>query len=108
MTHPLDPLSAAEIEQAVAIFRDQHDDAKAFFSSAGLVEPPKDSVKAGTSVPRIARLLGLDQTPDGGFSADVNLDAGEAIVSRLPGNAQAPYGFADLGYAVILTKQNEE
>jgi len=108
MTHPLDPLSAAEISQAVTIFRDQHDDAQAFFSSVGLVEPPKESVKAGASVPRIARLLGVDQAPDGGFAADVNLDDGEALISRLPGNAQAPYGFAELGLAVQLTKRNED
>jgi primary-amine oxidase len=108
MTHPLDPLTAAEITHAVATFRSQHDDEKAFFSSAGLVEPPKDKVKAGADVPRIVRLLGVDKTPDGGFAADVNLDAGEASISRLPGNAQAPYGFADLGLAVVLTKQNEE
>jgi Cu2+-containing amine oxidase len=37
MTHPLDPLTAAEITHAVATFRSQHDDEKAFFSSAGLV-----------------------------------------------------------------------
>ena len=108
MTHPLDPLSAAEIERAVACFREQHDDAQAFFSSIGLVEPPKEKVKAGEWVPRIARLLGIDQALDGGFVADVNLDNSEASISRLPGNAQAPYGFADLGLAVVLTKKNEE
>ena len=107
MPHPLDPLSAAEISQAVAIFRTQHSGSKAFFSSIGLVEPPKASVKAGASAPRIARLLGVDESPDGGFAADVNLDTGAAAISRLPGNAQAPYGFADLGLAVVLTKQNE-
>ncbi len=78
MTHPLDPLTAAEIKSAVASFRSQHDDAKAFFSSVGLVEPPKDKVKAGADLPRIARLLGVDNTPDGGFAADVNLDTGDA------------------------------
>jgi primary-amine oxidase len=108
MTHPLDPLSAVEIKRAVASFRAQHDDAQAFFSSIGLVEPPKGKIKAGASVPRIARLLGVDQAPDGGFAADINLDTGEAAISRLPGNAQAPYGFADLGLAVVLTKQNED
>jgi primary-amine oxidase len=107
MPHPLDPLSAAEISQAVAIFRTQHSGSKAFFSSIGLVEPPKATVKTGASAPRIARLLGVDESPDGGFAADVNLDTGAAAISRLPGNAQAPYGFADLGLAVVLTKQNE-
>jgi primary-amine oxidase len=107
MSHPLDPLTGAEISSAVAHFRNQHNDAEAFFSSIGLVEPPKANVKAGTSVPRIARLLGVDSTPDGGFAADVNLDTGKAIITRLAGTAQAPYGFADMGIAVQLTKQHQ-
>ncbi|MEM6705043.1 MAG: primary-amine oxidase [Acidobacteriota bacterium] len=108
MTHPLDPLSAEEIQRAVACFREHHDDDQAFFSSIGLVEPPKSSVKAGEGPPRVARLLGVDQSADGGFAADVDLDAGSTTVARLSGNAQAPYGYADLELAVVLTKQNEE
>ena len=108
MTHPLDPLSADEIRQAVQIFRKTHTDKRAFFSSAGLVEPQKSKVKTGTAIPRVARLLGMDTTPDGGFVADIDLDKGAAAISRLPGNAQAPYGFADLGMAVLLTKQNPD
>jgi primary-amine oxidase len=108
MTHPLDPLSADEIRQAVQIFRNAHTDKRAFFSSAGLVEPQKSKVKAGTAIPRVVRLLGIDTTPDGGFVADIDLDQDAAAISRLPGNAQAPYGFADLGMAVLLTKQNPD
>ncbi len=107
MTHPLDPLSAAEISTAVSCFRNQHN-GKAFFSSIGLVEPPKQAVKAGTPTPRVARLLGVDETADGGFAADINLDTQDVTINRLPGTAQAAYGFADLGLAVMLTKQNEE
>lgn len=108
MTHPLDPLSAEEITRAVACFRAAHDDERAFFSSIGLVEPPKERVKSGAEVLRVARLLGLDQSPDGGFVADVVLDSGEASIARLSATAQAPYGFADLGLAVMLTKQHQE
>ena len=108
MSHPLDPLTAAEITHAVKSFRHRHDDPHAFFSSAGLVEPPKAAVKAATNVARVVRLLGVDQTPDGGFAADVDLGTGEATIDRLPGDAQAPYGFADLGLAVMLTKQSAE
>ncbi|MEM8769251.1 MAG: primary-amine oxidase [Pseudomonadota bacterium] len=107
MTHPLDPLSAAEITSAISSFRSQHKDEQAFFSSAGLVEPPKAAVKAGDAIPRIVRLLGVDGQGDGGFVADVNLENGETSISRLPGSAQAPYGYADLGMAVVLTKQND-
>ena len=53
MTRPLDPLSAAEISQAVDSFCSQHGSTEAFFSSIGLVEPPKGKVKAGASVPRV-------------------------------------------------------
>lgn len=107
MTHPLDPLSAAEISQAVAIFRAKHG-ANAFFSSIGLVEPPKAKVQAGEAAPRIARLLGMDKESDGGFVADISLGSNEASISRLPGNAQSPYGFVDLGLAMQLTKGNTE
>ena len=105
MTNPLDPLSAAEINDAVALFRAHHN-AEAYFSSIGLVEPPKAKVKAGTATPRVARLLGVDNTPGGGFVADIDLTAAEVTLQRLPGNAQGPYGFAELGLAVMLTKQN--
>ena len=107
MTHPLDPLSAREISQAVSRFREQYD-SSAYFSSIGLVEPPKVEVKAGQATDRIARLLGVDSTADGGFAADINLDRDEVTITRLSGTAQSPYGFADLGLAVQLTKQNEE
>lgn len=108
MSHPLDPLIGDEITRAVDIFRDQHALKGVFFSSIGLVEPAKAAVKAGAKTPRIARLLGVDETSDGGFVADVDLDANVASIVRLPGNAQAPYGFFDLGLAIVLTKQNAE
>ena len=108
MTHPLDPLSAEEITRAVAIVRDHLKTDHAYFASAGLVEPPKAKVKSGASVPRIARLLGVDEHPDGGFAVEVNLNNAEATVTRLPNGAQTPYGFADLGLAVMLTKQNAD
>ena len=108
MSHPLDPLSGAEIAHAVEIFRSAHPAPDAYFSSIGLIEPPKTSVKAGEVVARMARLLGVDNQPDGGFVAEVNLTSGEVGISRLPGSAQAPYGFAELGLAIHLTKHNEE
>lgn len=107
MPHPLDPLSASEISKAVARFRQEHGK-KAFFSSIGLVEPPKAMVKAGEPAPRVARLLGMDKQTDGGFVADINIDSEEITISRLAGDSQSPYGFVDLGLATMLTKQNEE
>ena len=108
MAHPLDPLSGAEIARAVELFRAQNEADGAFFSSVGLIEPPKAMVKEGQQPPRMARLLGVDQTADGGFAAEVNLDEGSVLINRLQGDAQAPYGFADLGLAVLLTKSNAD
>ena len=107
MSHPLDPLSAEEITLAVELFRSAHEKDGAFFSSIGLVEPEKAAVKSGSTPIRMARVLGVDQTPDGGFAADVDLTNRRCAIERLPGSAQAPYGYADLGMAVLLTKQNE-
>jgi len=108
MPHPLDPLSAAEITEAVKQFRNEHSSEHAFFSSAGLLEPPKASVKAGADIPRTVRLLGVDETPDGGFVADVNLSSGAADIRRLPGNAQVAYSFVDIGIATEITKRNTD
>ena len=107
MTHPLDPLSASEISQAVGRFREQHE-SSAYFSSIGLVEPPKVEVKNRRATDRIARLLGVDSVADGGFAADINLDRDEVTITRLSGAAQSPYGFADLGLAVQLTRQSDK
>lgn len=107
--NPFEPLSIAEIERAISLFRASHSDAKAFFSSCGLVEPDKAKIKHGDSVPRIVRLLGTDSNPDGGFWAEVNVTEGEmSHFSRLDSSAQGPYGFAELGIAVHLTKTNDE
>lgn len=109
--HPLDPLSANEIEQAVARFRATHKDERAAFSSVGLVEPAKAVVRAwqpGEPATRIVRLLGVDQAQDGGFEADVDLGTGKVRVRRAGLEAQVPYGFADIGLSAHLTKTNPE
>ncbi len=106
--HPLSPLSADEVARAVALFREQHPD-NAAFCSIGLVEPPKQQVKAGEPVPRVARLLGTDAVKDGGFQADIDLSGGRVLaVTRLGLEAQAPYGWLDIGRAVELTKTNSD
>ena len=104
MINPLAPLTATEIEKAVEIFRREHGDERAVFCSSGLDEPAKADVKAGRAVPRIVKFLGTDSVPDGGFEAYVNLaeDKVERLI-RLGDDAQAPYGYYDLGLAVQLT-----
>ena len=107
MTHPLEPISAKEINTALEIFYKTFDGTEAFFSSAGLLEPPKHIVKSGGNAPRVVKLLGVDNIPDGGFVAEVDLTLKSASISRLQGDSQAPYSFAELGMAVMLTKQNK-
>ncbi len=106
---PFAPLSGDELETALAILRDAHDDDKLAFATAGLLEPPKASVKAGVSEPRIVRFQGSDSTPDGGFEADVDLTAGTLkSLTRISIDAQGSYNFLELFGAVYLTKSNEE
>ncbi len=107
MPHPLEPLSEKEIDAALEIFHQTHDGTETFFSSASLLEPRKDLVKSGATVPRVVKLLGVDNRQDGGFVAEVDIASQNASISRLPGDSQAPYSFAELGMAVMLTKQNE-
>ncbi len=107
MTHPLEPISAKEINTALEIFHKTFDGTEAFFSSASLLEPPKQVVKSGGIAPRVLKLLGVDNIADGGFVAEVDITSKNASISRLPSDSQAPYSFAELGMAVMLTKQNE-
>jgi primary-amine oxidase len=111
VNHPLHPITASEIENAVKIFRgveQSHD--KAVFSSIELVEPSKDhihSYQSGDPLNRVVRLLGTDPTPDGGFKVDIHLGKNSVdTFERLSGTAQAPYGAADFETAVILTKKD--
>ena len=109
MTHPLEPLSATEIQDAVAIFRQAHADEHAVFCSSGLEEPTKSLVKAGAPTDRVVRLLGTDSVSDGGFEALVNLTKQQIDrLDRLPSEAQAPYGYKDLGLAIHLTKNHAQ
>jgi Cu2+-containing amine oxidase len=59
MPHPLDPLSAAEIEAAVLHFRAGHSDQQAFFCSIERLEPAKHLLQKGDQCPRSVRLMVL-------------------------------------------------
>ncbi|MEK9822707.1 MAG: primary-amine oxidase [Gammaproteobacteria bacterium] len=107
--NPFEPLSAAEIEAAVRLFRAAHPDEKAYFSSVGLLEPDKSAVKADADLNRALRLLGVDSQADGGFCADIDLtNENVSAITRIDAGTQGPYGFAELGLAVHLTKTNAE
>lgn len=111
--HPLHPVTADEIERAVAVFRaSRHANDNSAFVSSQRLEPAKALVQQhgpGRVFPRIVRLMGTDDTPDGGFMVDVDLVAAVVMqFKRLDGTAQVPYGHRDMETAVILTKTNPE
>ena len=110
-THPLDPLSASEVEYAAALVKAKLNE-RAAFCSVALVEPDKEFLKstvAGRAVPRKLRFLGYDypdaEKPDGGFDAVVDLVAGSVAVSRIAAG-QAPIGYADVVAAVRIAKED--
>jgi primary-amine oxidase len=105
--YPLDPPSKAEIEKAVQIFRASAlSGESAAFSVIYLVEP----AKAAISPPRVLRLAGTDEIPDGGWESEVNLRSSTVTkFDRLPlGKGQAPYNMVDIGTAIYLAKKHPE
>ncbi len=88
--HPLDPLTAEEIESAVAILRAERSlDDGIRFETVTLNEPPKDAVLAfaeGDAVTREAFLIVFDNGTSETHEAVVSLTAGEVTSWRhIPG-----------------------
>ncbi|MEM7001124.1 MAG: primary-amine oxidase [Pseudomonadota bacterium] len=115
MSHPLAPLSLAEIEAGAQKVKTALGE-ELTFSNVALVEPPKLEVLAwqpGQTLPRQLRFTGYDRhrgvngdTPvDGGFDALVDLTADTIEVSRIT-HGQAPIGFADAVAAIMITKDD--
>lgn len=110
-SHPLDPLTAKEIEAAAALAKSELSD-KAVFCSVALVEPKKevlDLQDVTRSVPRNLLLVGYEYTdsnPDGGFEANVNVDERQVHIRRIT-EGQAPIGFIDVVRAIHITKQDK-
>lgn len=109
--HPLEALTAAEVEQAVALLKPRLN-GRAAFCSVALSEPDKAAVQAlatGEKLPRTLRFMGYDypegDPPDGGFDATVELASGSVEVARITAG-QAPIGFADVVAAVRITKED--
>ena len=107
--HPLEALTAVEVEQAVALLKPRLN-GRAAFCSVALSEPDKAAVQAlaaGETLPRTLRFMGYDypegDPPDGGFDATVELASGSVEVARIAAG-QAPIGFADVVAAVCITK----
>ena len=74
-SHPLEPLSAAEIRQAVAILRDAGKATPTTrFVSITLREPPKAAVRASTSpLPRVAFAVLFDNAANACYEATISL-----------------------------------
>lgn len=86
MAHPMVPLTTEEIERATAAASAQLDGA--MFTYCKILDPPKADVAAWTpgsaALPRVVRLIGQDNTEDGGFEADVTLAPGGDSVQMNP------------------------
>ena len=109
--HPLDPLTADEVERASALVKARLG-ARAGFCSVALAEPPKSALRTfadGDRIPRKLRFMGYDypdgNPPDGGFDAIVDLAAGTVDLARIA-TGQAPIGFVDVVNAVRITKED--
>ncbi|MBB4326209.1 primary-amine oxidase [Rhizobium leguminosarum] len=96
VTHPLDPLSLAEIASAVAILKDRQTLAPTFrFPITRLEEPTKAGLAAqrlGDRLPRLAFILAIDISNGETFEGIVDLTTGTVCsYIRLPLD-ELPYG----------------
>ncbi len=110
--HPLEPLSAEEIREAVRILRESGrlSDA-ARFSCALPVEPPKDVVRAfapGMAFARELRLVGYDPERQGSFDARINLGEGKLARFEAIEHGQAPLGMMDIVKVIQTVKADPD
>src|SRR3954471_22398922 len=94
--HPLTPLSAAEIRDAVRIFRASgHAPASARFHFIALDEPSKDAVLRHAAVPRRAFAVIYDRATNRTGEAIADLSAGKLTSWKEVPGAQPPIGDHD-------------
>src|SRR4051812_1495357 len=98
-THPLEPLTAEEIEAAAAILREGRgmgDEARFVF--IGLHEPAKDMVRGwspGTPVPREAHIVLRDRSDRSTNEAIVSITDGKVLSYERIDGMQAPITFEE-------------
>jgi primary-amine oxidase len=106
--HPLEPLTAAEIEAAAAIYRRERGVDACLFAHIALDEPTRAELRAhrdGTSVPRRARVVAVGG-PDLLVEAVADLDAdGLEDVQEHPG-AKPPMLFTEILAAAEALKSD--
>ena len=110
--HPLEPLQAAELRQAVQLLRESGQlPESAHFSNAALVEPTKQAVRdfrAGDRVERELRITGFDGGKDGGFDARVSLASGKLRSFERIQEGQASLNFGDFAKTIELVKADPD
>ena len=123
--HPLDPLDAGEIRQAVEILRrEQSVSPDARFVSVSLNEPPKDQVAFATpdrpapgqaadpgpdaAVPREAFVVLLEPRQHATYEAVVSLTTGSLLSWRLVPDARAPLMAAEYAACQVVTRADAQ
>lgn len=110
--HPLEPLSAAEIERAVAIARQEKGIGDSYrFPCVTLREPPKAfvlSYQTGDPCDREASLILLDNATEKTYEAVVSLTQGEVTHWELIPNVQPNIMADELSDCEAVVKQHPE
>ena len=106
--HPLNPLSAPEIGDAVSILKKsniEHENSS--FSYISLEEPDKKILKEKTNLDRFVKIVGVDQKSNG-FEAEINLSKKELLKEEKISNKAGPtYTLAEIFRAIELTMGDE-
>ena len=106
--HPLNPLSAPEIGDAVSILKKsniEHENSS--FSYISLEEPDKKILKEKTNLDRFVKIVGVDQKSNG-FEAEINLSKKELLKEEKISNKAGPtYTLAEIFKAIELTMGDE-
>ncbi|MBX6764959.1 MAG: primary-amine oxidase [Rubrobacteraceae bacterium] len=110
--HPLEPLSAREIEQAVNILRKDRNLGESYrFSGVTLNEPPKEKVlsfKPGDSFDREAFIVVHDREENVNYEAVVSLSRGEVVSWERILDVQAPIALEEFDECEAACKANPE
>ncbi|PYI64083.1 tyramine oxidase [Arthrobacter livingstonensis] len=93
VSHPLDPLSRAEISRAVSVLKDGQAAAESFrFISVELREPAKELLRAGSETVREADAVLVDRGTGIAYAAVVGLDSGVVETwTQLASGVQPPF-----------------
>ncbi|MFP6640516.1 MAG: tyramine oxidase, partial [Myxococcota bacterium] len=109
-SHPLDPFTASELTQAVALLRDSKNVSEAArFSMALPVEPSKEFVqnfKAGDDFVREIRLVGYDPETTKSFDSRISLDQEKLLGFEAIEGAHAPLNMMDFIRVIQIVKED--